>query len=213
MSWRNLMLLQDSQIQNLSHLSALYTAAYSSSPFFIPIEYLASLPIEYLIVGGIARSYYSTVRNTNDVDILLQNEEEVEKFARLTAGTLKRVRKHAFTHGHVEVEVLTPSYLGIPQSIADYIFSNPSDFALESNGTSYGKLPPPEGIILMKLLAMESSPEKDKHAGDIAAIMKSQGPSLDYPKILELSQQISPNAPAFIQDTMDKLKREFDDFQ
>lgn len=210
MAWRNLFLDKDDHIRGLNHIASLFTTSYSSSPFFVPLDYLSSLPIEYLIVGGLARSFYATARNTDDIDILLKSEADVEKFTKLTAGVLRKVRKHAFTHGHVEIETLTPEYLGLPADIASYIFEHSEDFSY--SGGSAGKVLSPEGLILMKLFALKSSPTPEKHKDDIVSVMKSQGPSLDYQSIRELAGSISPEAVEFIDTAINGLQREFKDF-
>jgi hypothetical protein len=76
--------------------------------------------LKYVLIGGVALSYYTKPRSTTDSDLLFLAKEdipaEVPKF--------KRHRTGAFEHKQtgVEIEVLTPESIKMTQELADAIY-------------------------------------------------------------------------------------------
>lgn len=135
---------------------------------------------EYALIGGLAAGFFSNPRATEDIDLLIMNED-LEKIAQiLILNGFKRTRVHAVvdrTSG-VEVELLTAKFLNIPEEIVGKILKN----TLEQKGT---KLAQVEGLVAMKLLG-----GRYKDLGDIEEILKVQ-PDLkidEYEEFLTLVQ-------------------------
>jgi len=99
--------------------------------------------IEYVLIGGIALSYYAKPRTTTDVDTL---------FPKGTSGIpnsilgFKRHRANAFQHNdtHVEIEVLTPEVINIPTDLAQAIYTH-------ANVIDGVRVATPSGLICSKL--------------------------------------------------------------
>lgn len=72
-----------------------------------------------VLIGGLALSFYSPPRETTDIDLLFLSDEQIPE----KVDGFKRHRPHGFeekkTQVEVEVEVFTPSSIGIPRSVAD----------------------------------------------------------------------------------------------
>lgn len=77
--------------------------------------------IDFVLIGGLALSYYIRPRATMDIDILFLNNSIPNKIF-----NFKKNRKHSFQHNktHVEVETLDSDFLNIPENIIKLIFKN-----------------------------------------------------------------------------------------
>jgi len=75
-----------------------------------------------VLIGGLAVSYYLRPRETDDVDLLFLSENELPSYI----IDFKKIRPHAFKHlnTHVEVEVLTGSFLKICDELVNKVFEN-----------------------------------------------------------------------------------------
>ena len=95
-----------------------------------------------VLIGGLALSYYVKPRYTSDIDLLFFSEDDIPS----EIEGFKHNREHAFTHKetHVEVEVVTPKYLSIPNDIVKFVTDN----AKIVDGI---KIASKEGLILLKL--------------------------------------------------------------
>lgn len=95
-----------------------------------------------VLIGGMAMVNYGMNRSTMDVDFLFLTLDDIPK----EAQGFKKHRDNAFQHNktHVEVEVLTPGFIYIPQEFADLVFS-----------TAYKKdkylIASPSAIVALKL--------------------------------------------------------------
>ena len=83
---------------------------------------------EYALIGGLAIGYHTKPRGTDDVDILLLDEPQVETVQSiLTRSELfKQSRKHATIHKEtgVEIELLSASYLKQPETLVKDTLQN-----------------------------------------------------------------------------------------
>ncbi len=74
---------------------------------------------EYTLIGGLAIGYHTRPRGTDDVDILLIDEESVDNVQDILtrSGLFKRARRHAAIHKQtgVEVEILSAPFLKQPE--------------------------------------------------------------------------------------------------
>jgi hypothetical protein len=73
-----------------------------------------------VLIGGLALSFYSAPRYTQDIDLLFLSKGKVPD----AVASFKRVRPHSFQERqtHVEVEVLTPEFLSIPKALVEKVF-------------------------------------------------------------------------------------------
>jgi predicted nucleotidyltransferase len=96
----------------------------------------------YVLIGGLALSYYLKPRYTEDVDLIFISPSEIPK----SVYKFRRNRPHSFEHIRtgVEVELLTPEYMDRPVNFFDIIFNN----SIISDGI---KVASPESLIALKL--------------------------------------------------------------
>lgn len=106
-----------------------------------------------VLIGGLALSYWAKPRYTTDADMIFLKKSdipsEVEGFKAHRAG--------AFEHKNtgVEIEVLYPGFIPVPQHIFDTVFET-------SVSTTDGlKVASKEGIIAMKLYRYELQDQAD----------------------------------------------------
>lgn len=78
-----------------------------------------------VLVGGLALSFYAKPRYTMDIDILFLSDKEIPP----QIPGFKRTRDHAFQHNktHVEVEVLSPSFLHLPPDLIKQVVDTSKD--------------------------------------------------------------------------------------
>lgn len=95
-----------------------------------------------VLIGGVAFSYYSKPRTTQDIDVLFLSDNDIPT----DIIKFKRIRGHAFQHNptHVEVEVVTPEHIGISKELAEDIFNT----SIESNGIRMASV---SGLVASKL--------------------------------------------------------------
>lgn len=95
-----------------------------------------------VLIGGLALSYYIKPRTTQDVDFLFLNITDIPKVVK----GFKRTRTHAFQHEktHVEIEVITPEYIGTDYKLVEEIYTN----ARIENGI---RIATPSGLVASKL--------------------------------------------------------------
>lgn len=105
-------------------------------------DWKASTRFPGVLIGGLALSFYVKPRSTMDVDILYLSPTDIPD----NIPGFKRTREHSFLHRdtHVEVEVLDPSFLKIPQELAQLIY----DTAIVSSGM---KVASRAGLVALKL--------------------------------------------------------------
>lgn len=73
-----------------------------------------------VLIGGLALSFYSLPRTTQDVDFLFMSAGQIPSFV----DGFKKTRDHAFTHKQtgVEIEVLDPVFLKMSEQLAQVVF-------------------------------------------------------------------------------------------
>lgn len=105
-----------------------------------------------VLIGGLAVSFYGLPRTTMDVDFMFLSPSDVPN----EVQGFKKIRAHAFQHNqtHVEIEVLDPSYLGLPQDLVQAVF----DTAVTMDGM---KVASKSGIIALKLFRMKRYDQGD----------------------------------------------------
>lgn len=112
-----------------------------------------------VLIGGLAVSYYAKSRQTMDVDIMFLNPADIPE---QVAG-FKRTRPGAFQHNrtHVEIEVLSPATINLPQHIANKV----AETAVDTDGVQVAS---PSAIVALKLHRMKRYDD-----GDIAAMIET----------------------------------------
>jgi len=106
----------------------------------------------YVLLGGVALSYYVKPRTTTDIDVLFLHEEDIPSQIKL----FKKHRTGAFLHKktNVEVEVLTPEFIKIPFKVAKAIF----DTSEIKDGI---RIASPSGLVASKLFRFSRQDQAD----------------------------------------------------
>jgi hypothetical protein len=118
--------------------------------------------IDYAVIGGIALSFYTRPRATTDVDALFIDKTGIPQYV----NHFKKHRNGAFQHNdtHVEIEILTPQTINVPDDLVIAIIKN----AKNINGI---KVATPSGLIASKLGRFKLQDQADIEAlleyGDI----------------------------------------------
>jgi hypothetical protein len=96
----------------------------------------------YVVIGGIALSYYIKPRYTEDVDLVFLSYEDIP----INVFKFRRNRDHAFEDikTGVEIELLTPNHINKSYSFFEEVFKN----SIQSDGI---KIASPESLIALKL--------------------------------------------------------------
>lgn len=109
----------------------------------------------YVLIGGIALSYYVKPRFTQDVDILFLSKNDIPN----TVNKFKKHRPNAFQHNktHVEIEVFTSEFISIDQHIVNTVFET-------SNIIDGIKVASIDGLIALKLNRFKLQDQADIEA-------------------------------------------------
>ena len=138
-----------------------------------------------VLIGGLAMSFYSKPRYTEDADFLFLSDEDIPD----QAVGFKRTRKGAFENQKtgVEVEVCTPASINLPHAIAQKVFAT----ALDYDGVRVASI---EGLIALKLVGSEVAKRHHRDLGDIQTLIESnRGKDLslsDWPITAKQRQQL-----------------------
>lgn len=125
-------------------------------------DWVSSTKDSGILIGGLAYSLYAKPRETSDIDVIYISDDYIPNEVK----GFKKTREHSFLHlkTHVEVEVLSPKFLGIPQEL----FNRVSEHS-EISSDGYGvKTASPNGIAALKLFRGEL-----KDLGDIEGLIKA----------------------------------------
>jgi predicted nucleotidyltransferase len=125
-------------------------------------------PNKGVLIGGLAMSFYSKPRYTEDVDLLfidLDLPKEIPGFA--------RNQTHALTNKktHVEVELVTPELVNVPSSVFKKVVAT----AKEIDGLKVASV---EGLIVLKLFGSDSVKRESQDTADIERLVESK-PDVD----------------------------------
>jgi len=105
-------------------------------------KWIGSAEVPGVLIGGLALSFYAKPRYTADIDVLYVTEEEIPD----RIPGFKKIRPHSFQHNqtHVEVEVLSADYLGLPRGLVQRVVET----AVTSSGM---KIASKSGLVALKL--------------------------------------------------------------
>lgn len=173
-NWRNT--LNTTYDKELEKIANLFTPSQKLSSIGNALETVFQFQGDFVLVGGLARRFHSSPRNTGDIDILFQGENNLKEFLVKNSGKYKQIRQHSISVNGVEVDLLTPEFLNIDQDVVDYIFST------KENAGDNISVASKEGIILLKLRRL--SPTDDN---DIRALIEAGGKTLKINDILALA--------------------------
>jgi hypothetical protein len=125
---------------------------------------------DWVLIGGLALSFYRKPRATQDVDVLLISESEVPS----SVEGFKKVRPHTFRENgtHVEVELVTPALVDIPVSLVRKVFAT----ARHEDGIKVASL---EGMIALKLYGAFNIRRKHGDMADIIAMLQEHQKPVD----------------------------------
>ena len=96
----------------------------------------------YVMIGGLAMSYYNRPRYTEDVDLIFLSDDEIPN----SVFKFRKNRRHSFEHikTGVEIETLSPEYINKDKDFFKVIFDN----CIETDGI---KIASPVSLIALKL--------------------------------------------------------------
>lgn len=145
-------------------------------------DWINAADIPGVLIGGLALSFYVKPRATMDIDIVYASDADIPENIR----GFKRTRSHSFQHNrtHVEVEVLSPEFLGVPAGLVKQVIAT----AETSNGM---RIASKSGLVALKLQR-----GKRQDQADIEQLIQSGGVDLApferwlTPKQIQLYQEI-----------------------
>jgi hypothetical protein len=113
----------------------------------------------FVIIGGIALSYYVKPRNTQDIDVLILSDVMIPD----TIPGFKKNRAHAFENQKtgVELEIVTPEYVGMPINVVKHII----DTSVVKDDL---RIASPSGLVASKLFRLSA-----QDVADIIALINS----------------------------------------
>lgn len=105
-------------------------------------DWKKNVPIDNVLIGGLALSFYVKPRTTMDVDLLFLSREQIPA----SAPEFKRTRPSAFQHNqtHVEIEVLSPETINKRPELVKKVFDT-------ANVSDNIKIASPSGLVALKL--------------------------------------------------------------
>ena len=162
----------DNSIRTADDVRGLSRTA-SGMPISQAIRDLAPLAnasgIAWALCGGLAVGAHARPRGTDDIDVVLKDESDVDEFARKTSAKFRRTRMHAMVHvgTGVEVELVSPQFVKISPLIA----SKAIDSAIHATvGGVQMPVVSRDGLVAMKLCR-----GSDYDRGDVKAIVRMGG--------------------------------------
>lgn len=119
--------------------------------------------LKCVLIGGLALSYHSKPRHTQDVDILFMSDADIPD----EVTGFKRIRPHAFQHNttHVEIEVITPELIKSDNDISQQVF----DTSFEDSGI---KVASKSAIVALKLNANRTGARGRQDETDIMSLIE-----------------------------------------
>ena len=109
-----------------------------------------------VIIGGLALSFHSKPRYTQDIDLLFLQPSDVPD----AVPGFKKTRGHAFEHREtgVEIEVLDPQFINVSKHVVEHVYETAKEDPMGF------KIPTREALIVLKLHRFKKQDEADIHA-------------------------------------------------
>lgn len=116
-----------------------------------------------VLIGGLAMSFYTKPRCTEDVNLLFLHKYDIPNEV---AGFKKRVAAFQENKTHVLVEVHSPESINLPQDVASKVFAT----AVEYNGL---KVASAQAMVVLKLYGSDTKRRELRCLADIEAILEN----------------------------------------
>lgn len=115
-------------------------------------EELKKSNINFILIGGLALSYYVKPRFTTDIDLLFLSKDDFPIYL----NNFSKNRSHSFLNKktNIEVELLDSTFINIPNDIIKKVF----DTAKNVDGI---KIASPSGLIALKLFRFNRQDQAD----------------------------------------------------
>jgi len=126
--------------------------------------------IRWALIGGLAVGFRATPRGTQDIDIALASDGDIDVLVSKLPPTFKQIRPHAVEHKPtgVEVELITPQFVKMDSELFDKILD---DVTIENMNGHEIPVVSARGLIVLKL-----GRAKRRDLGDIEDIVTKLGP-------------------------------------
>lgn len=102
------------------------------------------------LIGGLAIGAWTRSRNTDDIDIIVLSEEDIDLIEKNISGKFKRTRTHAFEHRKygVEIEIITPEFIKESKTVIKNAIDNSKKDEVDGHEI---KVITPKYLIALKL--------------------------------------------------------------
>lgn len=128
------------------------------------------------VIGGISLGAWVRSRNTDDIDILVLSENDVDEIEKNISSKFKRKRDHSFEHKStgVEIEVITPNLINQDVSLIKKIIFNAKIDNVDGNVI---RVVTPKYLIALKLARaiIKGNPKSKIDQGDIMELLNVYG--------------------------------------
>ena len=126
--------------------------------------------VKWALIGGLAVGFHARPRGTQDIDIYLIGDDAIDQIAALTRDRFKKHRAHALQHlaSGVEVELLTPEFLGLDLGLVSKVIATAT---VEDLGGIEVPVISRDGLVAAKLNRLSR-----QDAADIEAVIRAGGP-------------------------------------
>ena len=90
--------------------------------------------VNWALIGGLAVGFHSKPRGTQDIDLIVLNENDINKL-QSNLSSFKKNRSHSFEHikTGVEIKILTAQFLGINEQIVSQALESSENQSLQGN--------------------------------------------------------------------------------
>ena len=144
-----------------------------SAPHTALFDALSDLEIKdtnWALIGGLAVGFRATPRGTQDIDILVASDSEIDQIISKLPPTFKKIRPHAIEHRPTgaEVELITPEFVGISSEMVQMVLD---DATIEDMQDRKIPVASASGLIALKF-----GRASRRDLGDIEDIVKKLGP-------------------------------------
>ena len=135
------------------------------------LEALSQVPgVKWALIGGLAVGFRSRPRGTQDIDVIVASELDIEALASAASSAFRHNRGHSLEHKAtgVEVEVLTPEFLKMDPIVFQKAINSAT---MEKFGAGSIPVVDTAALIVFKL---NRASRRDQ--GDIEDIITTHGP-------------------------------------
>ena len=105
---------------------------------------------DVLLIGGLSVGVYTQARNTQDIDIIVVSDSDIDSVLNDIKSKFKKNRAHSFEHKStgVEIEILTPDFINYPKSIVRKAIENATIQDVDGHSV---KIVSPKFLVALKL--------------------------------------------------------------